>query len=75
MRCEISQIDLAAWRASPSEEEKDRMAEGWQGAFRSQGLIYLTNHGLESQYQATSTSRTGLGKTQYLDFYSRGEMV
>ena len=49
---EVSQIDLSAWSLSPSQEEKDRTALVWHEAFRSHGLLYLTNHGLGSLYQA-----------------------
>ena len=53
LECEVSQIDLSAWLSSPSEAEKERMAQTWHQAFSSHGLIYLTNHGLDSQYQET----------------------
>ena len=49
---EVAQIDLSAWSLSPSQEEKDRTALVWHEAFRSHGLLYLTNHGLGSLYQA-----------------------
>ena len=58
--CEVSHIDLSAWLSSPSEAEKERIAQVWHQAFSSHGLIYLTNHGLDSQYQGTFTSRTVL---------------
>ena len=50
-QCQLAHIDLSAWLSAPTEAEKDRVAQVWQQAFSSHGLIYLTNHGLDSQYQ------------------------
>ena len=48
---EVSEIDLSAWSLSRSQEEKDKIAQVWHEAFKSHGLLYLSNHGLDSLYQ------------------------
>jgi len=47
----IPKIDLEAWRSrSASSVDKQTILNQWYEAFRGPGLVYLTNHGLETLY-------------------------
>ena len=48
MKLSVQTIDLSKWQ-SGSPEDLDSIAHDWHRAFQGHGLVYLTNHGLESQ--------------------------
>ena len=53
MKLSVKTIDLSNW-FSESPEDLDSIAHDWHRAFQSHGLVYLTNHGLESQLRRVS---------------------
>ena len=47
---EVPCISLSSWLASDTEVDRDEIAKVWHESFRSLGLLYLTDHGLEELY-------------------------
>ena len=48
MKLSIQTIDLAKWLSkTTTDEERKAMAGSWHAAFKSHGLVYLINHGLQ----------------------------
>ena len=52
MKLLIQTIDLSRWKSqTDSEEDLEVIARTWHSAFKSHGLVYLTNHGLETEFR------------------------
>ena len=49
MRLNIQTIDLAKWKMGKI-EDLESISSIWHSAFRTNGLVYLKNHGLSDLY-------------------------
>jgi len=52
---QIPVLDLSKWSKNASSSTKASLAKDWHAAFSSHGLVWLTNHGLDSLYNSVQS--------------------